>query len=535
MSEMLNARLEESSYFKFLKQTFDVVMEFSISTLRFYMGFMLSDSFINCNAFISWCVEVSLAEFCLNHFIKSSVENFYPKILNSAFFDFFFPKLLSLWIVSLLFHQSLLVLLFSQALYWLFTFYSKLFSRLLVESLTLFYYYQNPWIIFPIVINLLFTILYFVDSIFQSGILNFIGHFPFFQHLLKEWGIAIIEVKPYENENLDHESTQLPGLTHEEHLQYIVLKNRYISQLNTKVIKEHFETLRAFLADEYYAHQAFYTDKKNHVHVLPLDWREFEKLSQKFPAHERIAMLKSYYTNPYHSAWRMLSTDNHWGGNDVKSLDCRKKLFLDKHIEFILTVWMAIKNEHSQSKHPDVIKIKSDMFIKVLANTNRFRNLHLHRGRREMDMDDMHADKMGDIKLLLCTLLPVVGEKHSDKYLTLGILKKFLDSYVKSLWIEHFLFSEGGVQRELSKIWKNICKRESFFYEYENNMSILRLTPHHKEDFLVKMNTLYGRGWLQKKEFLNMVNDYFENHEPHLQSYLNEVSQEMDFIVTRQI
>lgn len=534
MSELLNAALDDSCYFKFLKETFDVVMEFSISTIRFYIGFLLCDSFINCNAFISWCVEVSFVEFWLNRLFKSLVEKFYPKVINSAFFDFFFPKLLALWVVSFLFHQSLLVLLFSQTLYWLFAFYSKLFCRLLVESLTLFYYYQNPWIVFPIVVNSILTLFYFIDSIFQTRILNFVSHFPFFEFLLKEWGIAIVLTKPHNRSNdFQNDSTQLPGLTKEEHYQYSILNSRYFIHHNFEVLKEKFETLRIFLADEYYAHQSYYTDQKNHVHVLPLEWREFEKYRQRVSGHERLGMLKSYYANPYHGAWRMFSNDHNWGANDVKSVDNRQNLFLDKHVEFILTIWLAIKNEHSQSQHPDIVKIKSEMFIKVLANTNRFRNLHLHRGRRESDMDDLHADKMGDIKLLLCTLLPIVAEKHSNKYLTIGILKKFLDSYVKSIWIEQFLLLQKDEQQELSNIWKKICKRESFFHEYEGMNHFLKLTPHHKEDFRVKMNSVYGRTWLQKKDFVAMVDSFFENHEPHSHPYLNEVSQEMDFIVDR--
>lgn len=536
MSELLNARLNQSYFFKFLNETFDIVMDLSISTIRFYLGFLLVDNFINCNAFISWCVEVSVLEFCLNRFFKYLIEKYYPKIIQSAFFDFFVPKLLALWIVSFVFHQSLLVLLFSQALYWLFTFYSKLFCRMLIESLTLFYYYQNPWIVFPVVINLLLSLLYFIDSFFQLGILNFVSHFPFFEHLFKEWGFAIIQDRTSLHDyRKQDESSELPGLTNEEHYQYSILKNKYLTHLTPKTLKDHFDTLKNFLADEYYAHQAFYTDKKNHVHVLPLEWSEFEKIRLKVPSHERVSMLKSYYANPYHAAWRMLSPENPWASNDVKSSNSRQKLFFDKHLEFVLTVWLAIKNEHGFSQQSDLIKIKSDLFIKVLANTNRFRNLHLNRGRREPDIDDLHADKMGDIKLLLSTLLPIVAEKHSDKHLNISILKKFLESYVKSIWIEHFLLLSKEQQQQAALIWKKISNKERHFHEFEDSMNFIKITQHHREDFIVKMNSVYGRSWLNKKELVATVDAYFTHHQPHLHSNLNEVVQELDFMVEHHI
>ncbi len=136
---------------------------------------------------------------------------------------------------------------------------------------------------------------------------------------------------------------------------------------------------------------------------------------------------------------------------------------------------------------------------------------------------------------MLSTLLPIVAEKHSDKHLSFSILKKFLESYVKSIWIEHFLLLSKEQQQEATLIWKKIGKKEIKFNEFKENMNFIKITQHHREDFIVKMNSVYGRGWLNKKEFVAMVDEYFTNHQPHFHSNLNEVAQELDFIVEHHI
>ena len=131
--------------------------------------------------FISWCFEISFIDYFLNRLLSFFLKNINPEIVSSDLIKHVFPKMVSLWLVSSLLHQSLLVLLFSQALYWLFASYSKLFSRLLVESFSLFYYYQCIWLIIPIVINISLSLLYCIDLFCETELLAKISHISFFE------------------------------------------------------------------------------------------------------------------------------------------------------------------------------------------------------------------------------------------------------------------------------------------------------------------------------------------------------------------
>jgi len=520
----------DNLYLEFLDKTYDVLMEICASALRLYVGFSITNEYINCNSFISWCFEISFIDYFLNRFLSYFFELINPEVVNSDLIKHVFPKMVSLWLVSLLLHQSLLVLLFSQAVYWLFASYSKLFSRLLVESLSLFYYYQSIWLIAPILINLGLSLLYCIDLFYETDFLAKISHISFFEMFLKEWGLAVI---PYHSRQKNRSErcaqiTKMPGLSDEDNFHYHVLKQRYLTSTTPAFIQHHLQEFRSFLATEYYQHQASYVDNKQNVHVLPLEWNDFVKYRQRVFGHERVSMLKTYYQNQYHSAWRMISNEHDWGGNDQRTISLRHQLLEPQQLEFIVTLWLALKKKNEYQN----FDVKAQLLIKVLHHFNRYGNFYMHRGRIEYDRDDMFSDKPGEIEVLYQHLLPIIAEKNSYEKLTTRSLRQLLVSFSDSIIKENFISLTPVQQHEMIDILQKIQIGETSFDEYAHLFEPFNLSGQDKDYFLLKLNTLFGRRWIDVPEYISMIEYYFSSYtlQPnHLYEMFSNISNDTEF------
>lgn len=520
----------DNLYLEFLHKTFNFLMDICASALRLYLGFSIANEYINCNSFISWCFEISLIDFFLNQFFSFFLKKINPEIINSVLITHVFPKMLSLWLVSLLLHQSLLVLLFSQALYLLFASYSKLFSRLLVESFSLFYYYQCIWLIVPIVINISLSLLYCIDLFCETELLAKISHISFFELFLKEWGLAVIPYYARQNNRSERgaQITKSPGLSDEDNFHYHVLKQRYLTSTASTFIQHYLEELRSFLASEYYQHQACYVDNKQNIHALPLEWNDFVKYRQRLFGHERVSILQAYYQNQYHSAWRLLSQEQEWGGNDPRTNTLRLKLFEPQQLEFIVTLWLALKK---QNEHQN-FDVKANLLIKLLHHFNRYGNFYKNRGRIEYDRDDLFSDKPGDIQVFYQCLLPIMAEKNPHEKLTPRSLRQLLVSFSDSIIKENFISLTPGQQNEMFDVFQKIQAGETSFEEYARLFRPFNLSAQDKDYFLLKLNTLFGRKWIDAPEYISIIEDYFSSYTlqlNHLYEMFSNISNGTEF------
>ena len=520
----------DNLYLESLHKTYDTLIDICASALRLYLGFSITNEYINCHSFISWCFEISFIDYFLNRFLSFFLKNINPEIVHSDLIKHVFPKMLSLWLVSLLLHQSLLVLLFSQALYLLFASYSKLFSRLLVESFSLFYYYQCIWLIVPIVINISLSLLYCIDLFCETELLANISHISFFELFLKEWGLAVIPYharKKHRSEKIS-QITKMQGLSDEDNFHYHVLKKRYLTSTAPAFIQHHLEEFRSFLASEYYQHQASYVDNKQNIHALPLEWNDFVKCRQRLFGHERVSILQTYYQNQYHSAWRLLSQEQEWGAHDPKSIALRIRLFEPQQLEFIVTLWLALKK---QNEHQN-FDVKANLMIKSLHHFNRYGNYYRHRGRIEYDRDDMSSDKLGDMQVLYQHLLPIIAEKHSHEKLTPRSLRLLLVSFSDSIIKENFISLTPGQQHEMLDVFQKIQHGETSFEEHPYLFQPFNLSEQDKDYFLLKLNTLFGRRWIDVPEYISMIEDYFSSYTlqlNHLYALFSNISNDTEF------
>ena len=512
---------DENTYVRFLNQVYDLMMDFSISSLRLYVGFLLANNFANCDSLLTWCLEISFVDYICERAIDKYIRSKYPQMIKNSTLFHIFPRMLSFGILSVLYQQSLLILLFSETLYWLFTYYSKIFSRLFAESLTLLYYYKNPWLILPLFINIILSLLYFLDSIYETELLASFSQFSFFKFFLTEWGLAITPFHQprktlLQKNNNTHSYATYNGLSEEDNYHFSILKQRYLPYVTELTIDEILHQILEFLADSYYKHQIFFTDKKNNVHVLPLEWINFQRMTYRVSAHERLKMLQAYYQHPYHTAWRLLKNQNEWCSKDENTNFFRTELWSATTLEFIATIWEALKQDHGISNDPNVFSIKSEMFIRVLAKINRFRNGHLYHGRREHDLDDLMGDKIATMEILYNLLFPLVAERHSQERLSLEVLNKLLHSFTKSIWIENYSKLAPLQRQELAQIWQTILTNEQRFHDQIKYFDVFKLDSTHKNDFYLKMNALFGKQWLEDIRYAQMIEIHFDSVQPHI-------------------
>jgi hypothetical protein len=502
----------KSIFVLFIKQT---LFDFSIIAFRWYFGFLLSSSFVNLNVLIDWIFEISLIDYLLTNILNYFIVIFFPEEIKVSFFaSQVFPRMFSIWLVSLFLNQSLLLLLFSQTLYWLFTIYSKLFLTLAVESVSFVYYFSSFWLLLPLMINLSLSFLYFLDLFCLTNFLYQFSNMAFIKHMLAEWGFHVqVEHNQTANvktENIFHNNIdKLDGLLEEDNFQYLVIKDRYLINKTDKFLQENLDDLRNFIAQEYYKNQAFFVSNTKYVHLLPLEWAEFSKYRLRVLPSEQVLMFKEYFNNDSHGAWRLLSKSNPWLFKDRENTELKDAFFEQRNIEFIVTIWLAIKSLSHDPNKQDIFKEKLDTFIKILSRFNRLKNSVLSSETFENNTDDKEGDKLGHLQILYSNLLSLVSEKQSHVVLSQNLIQHLLDSFAKSIWL--IKLSSLDIERiqEIKSVWLDIMNKQ---IDYEDHHAIFlefNFSQSNKDNFILKMNTLFGQKWREKNDFLILIDSYF--------------------------
>lgn len=504
---------DDSYAFFVLSEVSESIFEYCFLGFRWLISFLLAGNFVNTHALVDWFVEIALIDFLLNRVLTLFFDFCLSQDTNLQLFKIICSRMLSAWIISLLLHQSLLIILFSQVLYWLFTTYSQFFSRRIIESISVFYYFSNWWLLFPVIVNLSVSLIYIIDMMLSTNMLFKLMQFKFIKRFLEEWGInTLIDVKSLLKENIQiHEysnKTQYHGLSVEENLNFHILKQRYLHPNSKEFIGAQIEDLKAYLAEEYYAHQIQMTIH-HMTYSLPLEWRDFLNYRLRVSPFEQVEMYHAYLHHEYHSAWRLLSQNNDWVWADPQNILNKQSFLEPKNLEFLTTIWIALKKQYQEHGEAQLFKTKADMFIKVLARVNRFGN-HQNQFYLNFFRNDNEADKIGPISLLYTNLMALVSEKHQETYISQGIVQHLLDSFAKSTWVTQMLKQDRSELQYLYHIWQGIIENKYQYSEYHHFFYPYNFSKSHREDFILKMNILFGKNWLHTASYLNLMDSFFK-------------------------
>ena len=287
---------------------------------------------------------------------------------------------------------------------------------------------------------------------------------------------------------------------------------------------ENLEDLKAFLAQHYFKNQAYLESSRKTIYLLPLEWLEFIKYRLRVTPRDQVKMFKTYFFNDVHGAWRLLNKSNPWISTNKENIKLKEQFFDKKNLEFIITIWLSLKSQHTDLDEQDVYKIKIDIFIKILSRFNRFRNFHNDSNEiLDRELDDEEGDKLGPMNILFPNLLSLVVEKHPQELLSETLLNHLLQSFSKSIWVLKLSELEMDAIQNLKHIWEGVIDKKFTYDEHHHVFLGFNLSKFHKDDFLLKMNTLFGRQWLDTDEYFVLINGYFNlvDENTHSHPFLN--------------
>lgn len=522
MPEYTISECKDSFLLYVVSGTTETAFQYCLNGFRWFIGILMAGTLINTHVLLDWILEITLIDFLISKLLRLTFDCCLPRELDYELFKTVATRMLSAWLVSLLLSQSLLVILFSQIIYWLFTTYSQFFSKMIVESLTIFYYFMNGWLLLPVSLNLLLSFIYVLDLMFSTEMLFNLLQFRFLKMILDEWGINTgiqkkITIDQNVKNQLQSKMTKYPGLSDEENLNIYILKERYLFLNTDTFIQEQFNELRSYLALQYYAHQS--TILLNDIeYFLPLEWIEFMTYRLRVSPIQQVEMFKKYLENDYHGAWRFLSKENPWMSTDPQNISNKEYLFESKNLEFIITIWMVLKNQYQEKRSDRIFKTKVDMFIKILSRVNRLRNQHNNFHENSI-FSDCGGDRIGDYSLLYVNLISLISEKHPEEYISINLIKHLLDSFAKSIWIDCFLKLAPEEMHYLCNSWALVIEDASLYSDYHQLFYTYNFSKSHRDDFILKMNILFGKNWLETGNYMSVIDNYFDSTQNNSHSH----------------
>jgi hypothetical protein len=129
-------------------------------------------------------------------------------------------------------------------------------------------------------------------------------------------------------------------------------------------------------------------------HSLPLTWEEFDSLKtqQRWSVQTTTEILKRYYQDPVHTAYRYLNGRNQWRTNPAFNYAAN----LNNQEELIAILWLAVSDRNQPTTNGYTIETRIDRYITELASMGRAHNWDRERPRNVPDttyelVDSNHA------------------------------------------------------------------------------------------------------------------------------------------------
>lgn len=423
--------------------------EFLRCFVRMNLGFAICSSIVNMHNFFNYSISLTILNYFFTKMVSYVLDALLPQQLKFFLFKGVLAEFIALGLVCVLLQKSLAIMLLSRILYLGMCYYAALFSSSLLESIAVAYYLGSAWYLMPVALNLLVSVLYLIDRT-----LNLWWFDSFIElSILADLGINKQAFLVYKQDEPQC-SPQLMRL------------------IRTQTSMPSINVLIACLENLYAKYPALYVHGEEII-KLPLLWSDFREVLNRFSTTLHADIRQAYYSNHYHTVWRMLSENNNWLGSDLISIKNHKALNEYHLKEVIMLMWL-----HSQENNQE------KTLIRQLATIYRDRNQTS--GNSSLfakKYDNQLADMPGDVKQLVALALRLLANEIVD------------EDTVKALWKEELrrywgncLSNMGGDDIERLKIiWKELPPQI---------VSAFNLETQFKQTFTASMQVKYQDQWM---------------------------------------
>ena len=423
--------------------------EFLRCFVRMNLGFAICSSIANMHTFFNYSVSLTILNYFFTKIIAYGLDAVLPKQLKFLLFKDVLAEFIALGLICVLLQKSLAIMLLSRIVYLGLCYYSALFSSSLLESLAIAYYLGSAWYLLPVALNLLVSAFYLIDRTLNLRLFDSFIELS----ILVDLGINKQAFLVYKQD----EPQCNPQLMR------LIRNQTAMPSINILIAR---------LEKLYAKYPALYVYGEEII-KLPLLWSDFKQLLNRVPTTLHADIMHAYYSNYYHTVWRMLSVNNNWLGSDLTSIKNHKS-FNGYHLkEVVMLMWL-----HSQETNQE------KALFRQLAIIYRDRNqINRNSSLFATKYDNKLADMPGDVKQL------------QDFALRLFVNEIVEEETIKALWKEDLRrywgnclgnMGAGDIER-LKIVWKELPAQV---------VSTFNLDEQFKQTFLASMQVKYHNQWM---------------------------------------
>lgn len=475
-------------YTEFSEELYECILRY----FRLVMGFSLGYAFYNYQSFLDWSLTISVMHFIITKINAKLLAQFLPEDLHFLLYKNILAESLALGVICFLTQQSLPLLVLSRLLYIAFSFYGKMFSHSLLESIGIAYYLKSLWFLLPVGLNFIISSMYLLDISLETNMVNYFFDLPIVSGVLNEIGVNVEGLSKYKKDHFGQSNPYFSLIVHDESF-FNDLKMTFLKSSAQHHLKNQLGVFKKEIMDLY---------QKNPAHVihadqiiqLPLHWNDFKLILDAYPNLQE-QMYQAYYRNSYHTLWRLLQYHNPWLAADTISLKQHHAFQQSHYREMLLLLWSRAKMNHHD-----------EQFFHDIARIYRNRNHSRTKFRFfSQELDNLKADMPGPIEYFHHYVLQHLGKHKEINLLTHYQIKKHWQEEIKIYWKRYLDSLTVEDFFELRYLWKEVLSKNN--ERHLNHFKVMDLDETFKDDFIFKMKTQYGQKW--KSFHTDYVNQLF--------------------------
>lgn len=477
------------------------VQHYALNYYRMMIGFWLCKQFINTQSLLDWSISLSFVDLVLTRTIQYGLESIIPEQLSYLYQNTRLSELLSLSCLSYFFQQSLLVLILSRTLYYLFYFFCQIFSRQPIQTLLISYYLNNILLVFPLLVKIILSCLFMFDSFLSLQICKNLFLTPLLIRFLSEFGITESDLRSLSRIHINR---------HDDSYQYqeimLFQKSKIDSVLEEFNYQESLSMFRQLLIQRYHDDPAVYLARDGQLHDLPLDWQHLTYFlvgKDRYQVHE---ILKAYYQHPIHTVYRMIQAENPWGDKSPEMLKRHAHYTRKDYLQWFIYFWLEEQSF-----------LQTDKYLHSLAHLYRLGNQEKKiQARMQIStFDNLLGDLPGNEESIQSFILGYLETSTQVNILTETKLKVHLHQFIKHVWEKRLMTLSSFQFSQFRDIWKNIMEQNAFWFMFSDNYQGLELNLDLKKTFEAKILALYGDILSKSPEFCEIIDSFFTNKHQH--------------------
>lgn len=482
----------------------DAQEELQHLTLNCYqttIGFILCHQYINTQSLLDWSISISLTDMIFRRIIQYGLEWFIPESLSFLYQNKKLSQFLSLACLSYLFQQSLLILMMSKILYFLFYIFCQLFSHQPLQIFVIAYYLHNAWLILPLIIKLCLSFVFWIDSLLSLQILKRIAVSPILLTWLKEFGVQKKDVM-----SLGRMHANRHDLSYQYQDMMALQKTTVEAAFAKFKYPEELIQFKQYLALRYKESPAIYRAPDGQSHSLPIDSKRLSYFLLGKDIFQTNEILKAYYQHPIHTVWRVLQSENSWQDKNNDYHQSHKFYSRMDYLQWFVYLW---QEENLQSK--------DEHFIQLLAHLCRLGNKERQAEGPiyVVEVDNLSADRPGNEEAIQGFIIQYLSTSTGINVLTETKLKIHLHEFFKDNW-EKILKTLSPLQfKQLTSLWKTIMEQDGLWSMLFDNYRGFELNLALKKSFEEQIRLSYGDILDKSQDFCEIINAYFFNRHQH--------------------